>query len=400
MPAQSDKGGGAIFWGSLLLAASVGFGLGGFCVYHFYVPRNDTTTADESVASEEAADTVVARGRIQPRNGILSLGVPTPDRIRQLKVKEGDRVEKDAPLVVLDSEVMRGLEWESAKIQRQQAKARLEAITANGEAQIHVEELRRDQIDKLAPIEIKALRSKIDFLKVQEENAVANYKHMEAAGDTIAAQDKEKQKLAGRQVNSEYIATESQLTKLTTSNALNLRLADAQLLAARAELKQSQSAISLDLLDTQIKEAKERLNETQIHAPTKGKILRLFVHEGELVHGGPILQMADVENMIVLAEVYETDINRVKEKQKATITSRIFQKGKNELTGRVFWIASSVGKAQTTPLDPRAAVDNRIVEVKIALDKPGDAAHLIDHQVTVAIDTTSTNSSHPDRDGR
>ncbi|HTU92720.1 MAG TPA: HlyD family efflux transporter periplasmic adaptor subunit, partial [Gemmataceae bacterium] len=122
-----------------------------------------------------------------------------------------------------------------------------------------------------------------------------------------------------------------------------------------------------------------------ILAPSNGKILRLLVHEGELVQAKPILQMANVDKMIVLTEVYETDIQRVRVGQDATITSHIFNDDENSLTGKVVWIAGTVGKAEVIPLDPRAAVDNRVVDVKIELDQPRRVADLIGHQVRVTI---------------
>ena len=92
----------------------------------------------------------MALGRIEPKDGVLSLGVPVPDRIRRILKNEGDPVSKGEALAVLDSEVMRELERKLAVIQREQAEKRLTAIEENGNAQIHVEQLRRDQIEQLA----------------------------------------------------------------------------------------------------------------------------------------------------------------------------------------------------------------------------------------------------------
>jgi HlyD family secretion protein len=102
--------------------------------------------------------------------------------------------------------------------------------------------------------------------------------------------------------------------------------------------------------------------------------------------------MANTEQMVVLTEVYETDIQRVKIGQKAKISSPIFKR-EDALTGTVMWKASNIGKAQVVPLDPRAAVDNRIVEVKVALDQSERVADLIGHQVRVEIDSGPTAGS-------
>ncbi len=389
MPAPSKKGGRGVLWGPLLVVATaIGFGLGGFSVFYYLRYYNVESPQDTSPEPSEEFDKVVALGRIEPKEGVLSLGIPVPDRIRRILKNEGDCVRKGEALAILDSEVMRELERKLAVIQREQAEKRLTAIEENGTAQIHVEQLRRDQIEQLEAIESEALESKIEFLKAQEKNTQKDYERYVAAGDTIAKQDIEKQNLAYQQVRAERIATESQLKKLHKSSKLNLGVADAQLKAAEADLKQSKSAISPQLLDTQVKQADERLKETKILAPSDGRILRIFKRDGELVHGEPILQMANVDQMIVLTEVYETDIKRVKPGQEATITSHIFQeKKKDALKGKVIWIAGTVGKAQVVPLDPRAAVDNRVVDVKIELEHPKRVADLIGHQVHVIIHT-------------
>lgn len=389
MPPPSEKRGHTVLWISLIFVGlAIGVAVGALGM-HWYADRAQNNDTGDAPEPSRDFDKVVALGRIEPRDGVLSLGVPTPDRLRKLLVHAGKKVKRNEPLAILDSEVMRKLEKKMAIVQRNQAKDRLEAITANGEAQIHVAEIRSEEIEKVEPLEIKALQSKIAFLETQKRNAHRDYDRYVAAGDTIADQDKEKQRLLWQQAEMELIASQSQLKKLRASSALKLKEANRQVQAAQAELTQSKSAISLSLLDMQIEQAEERLKETQILAPSDGKILNIFVHEGELVRGQPILQMADVNHMLVLTEVYETDIERVKVGQTATVTSHIFTKDKNPLRGKVVWIAGSVGKARVVPLDPRAAVDNRVVDVKVELDDPKSVANLIGHQVRVEIQTGS-----------
>ncbi|HWG45750.1 MAG TPA: efflux RND transporter periplasmic adaptor subunit [Gemmataceae bacterium] len=391
MPAQPEKRGRMAFWGTVLAVAIVLALVGGGIAFYLHYTSSTPETAGEK-EPERALDKVVALGRIEPKESILALGMPTPDRIDRIAVKEGEHVKKGQLLAVLDSEVVREQERKVAVIQREQAEKRLQAITASGEAQIRVEEVRRDQIEQVEPLEIEAQDTKIKYLQAQEKNAQKDYERYLAAGDTIADQDKEKQRLLLNQIQTELIAAQCQHKKMLKSRELNRTLARAQLEAARAELKRSQSTISFELLDKEVDQAKERVKETQLRAPSAGKILRILVHEGELVHGQPILQLANTREMIVLTEVYETDIQRVEIGQKATITSHIFKRA-DALTGRVVWKGSSIGKARVVDLDPRAAVDNRIVDVKVELDQPQRVADLIGHQVRVEIATGSSDDS-------
>jgi HlyD family secretion protein len=388
MPAQPEKrGGAALGVAAAVVALAIGFILGGAAIYmygHTIWPAESSGSAQPS----EVLDKVVALGRIEPEDGVLSLGVPTPDRIAEIKVEEGAHVKKNQELVVLDSKVLRDLERQLAVIQRQQAEKRLEAVKVSGDAQVQVEQDRLDQIKEVGPLEIEAQDSKIKFLQAQEKNARKDYERYTAAGDTVAEQDKEKQRLLLEQIQTELIAAQCQYKKMLKSQDLNRRAAKAQLNAAKAERDRNKSAISLELLDKQVEQADERVKETRLYAPSAGKILRILVRAGELVRGQPILQMANTERMIVMAEVYETDIQRVRVGQKATITSHIFKRD-DALTGKVVWKGSSIGKAQVIDLDPRAAVDNRVVDVKIQLDQSNRVADLIGHQVRVEIETSS-----------
>ncbi len=344
MPPPREKHGRAVLWLPLtLLAVAVGFVLGGITVYLYGNTGSPIEPRGGAEESNGGLDTVVALGRIEPKDGVRSLGVLTPDRVARIKVKEGDPVKKDEELVILDSGVMRELELKLAVIQRDQAEKRLNAITASGEAQIRVDEVHRDQVEKVEPLEIKAQDSKVMLLQAQVANARKDAGRYSAAGDTIAEQDKEKQRLVLHQLEAELVAAQCQREKMLKGRELNRSLAKAQLEASQAELKRNQSAISLDLLDKQIDEADERLTASRIRAPCAGKVLRILVREGELVGGQPVLQMANTEQMIVVAEVYETDIHRVEIGQQATITSHIFRPA-DALTGEVVWKGSSIGK--------------------------------------------------------
>lgn len=384
MPAQSPRRGRVVLWVALTLLALLAGVVLGAVALHWYTGGTAPPESTGAAESVPELDKVTALGRIEPKDGVLSLGVPTPDRVRRLKVAEGDKVQKGALLAVLDGQVMRELERDLAVLERDQARKRLEAVSTSGAAQVHVEEIRRQQIEKLEPLEIDAQESKIKFLEARRANAQKDYERYLAAGDTIAEQDKEKQRLLLDQIETELAEARSQQRKLRETRQLDRKMANAQLEAAQAERDRSRSAISLEVLDKQINQAEERLKETELRAPTTGIILRLLVHEGELVHGQPIVQMANTEKMIVVAEVYETDIERVHVGQKATMTSHIF-KEKDALTGRVVWKGMSVGKGREIDLDPRAAVDRRVVDVKIELDQSKPAATLIGHQVHVRI---------------
>ncbi len=173
--------------------------------------------------------------------------------------------------------------------------------------------------------------------------------------------------------------------KLTRGHDLNLRQAEARVRAARANLDRLRSEISLPTLQKQQALAALRLEESQLRAPVAGRVLHVLLHQGELVGSQAILQMANTEHMIVVAEIYETDILRVKEGQRVTVESKVVPPP--ALTGTVIAKGGSIARGREYALDPRAAVDTRVVEVKVRLDQGERVADLIGLQVTVRIDT-------------
>jgi len=86
--------------------------------------------------------------------------------------------------------------------------------------------------------------------------------------------------------------------------------------------------------------------------------------------------------MYAIAEVYETDIARVRVGQPATINSRAIGK---QLGGVVERIRQQVRKLDQLGTDPAARKDARIVEVEIRLDNSAPAAGLTNLQVEIVI---------------
>ena len=89
--------------------------------------------------------------------------------------------------------------------------------------------------------------------------------------------------------------------------------------------------------------------------------------------------------MFVLAEVYETDIGRVRVGQRATISGDPL--GTTILTGVVERIAHNVKDAAVMPGDTVSFSDKRIVETLIRLDQNEPACNLIGGRVIVVIQT-------------
>ena len=94
--------------------------------------------------------------------------------------------------------------------------------------------------------------------------------------------------------------------------------------------------------------------------------------------------MGDTSLMRAVAEVYETDIARVKIGQVATITSRALP---HPITGKVVRIGNMVFKNDVLNVDPAARADARVVEVWIDLEDATLTERLTNLTVDVVINT-------------
>ncbi len=118
------------------------------------------------------------------------------------------------------------------------------------------------------------------------------------------------------------------------------------------------------------------LMNTELRAPIDGTVLRLNARVGERPGERGILELADNDRMEALLEIYESDINRVRVGQRASVTSENggFQ---GVLAGTVSRISPQVRQREVLSTDPTRDADARIVEVRLRLD-PGDARRVRD----------------------
>ena len=111
-------------------------------------------------------------------------------------------------------------------------------------------------------------------------------------------------------------------------------------------------------------------------------MIEVHARAGERVGPEGIIELGRTDAMFAIAEVYETDITRVRLGQTARITSPALP---GPLTGKVDWINLKVGKQDALGTDPAARKDARVVEVEIRLDESAGVAGLTNLQVEVEI---------------
>ena len=131
---------------------------------------------------------------------------------------------------------------------------------------------------------------------------------------------------------------------------------------AQKELESAQAAV---------KKAQADLAQSFVRSPIDGEILKINTWPGELVKPETgIVELGRTEQMYVSAEVYETDISRVKAGQEAVIRADGVV---GDLKGTIEKVGLKIGRPNVLGTDPVQDADARVVEVKIRL-LPEDSA--------------------------
>lgn len=151
------------------------------------------------------------------------------------------------------------------------------------------------------------------------------------------------------------------------------QVAEAGLEEARAQL----SAVQADLVT-----AEAQVELATVRSPRTAVVLKIHAHAGERVSSEGILELGTTDQMYVIAEVYETDVTRVRPGQRARIHSRALSQ---DLTGTVERLGLKVGRLTNLGTDPTLKSDARVVDVEIRLDDSAAAAALTNLEVEVLI---------------
>ena len=382
------------FQWSLLLAVTTFVSVG--CTLPF-----SETTEDEALPVSVEIDSVVALGRIEPEGEVIRLSVPNAadSRVNEIRVSEGNRVEAQQVIAVLQGAERRQADLSSAYALVRQRQAEL-SQQQNGNVKPAALEAQRETIARLqAQLEAQRRQRQAAIEKAQavlreSQTKYQRYQRLASAG----AIERTALDVAQRdyQTAQADLALE-QSTQEETERTLSAQIAEEQ--ARLIELGQvlpenvEIAAAQLEQAQMQVSQSQADLDDVLVRSPVAGQILRINTQVGEQVNTQQgIVELAQTDQMMVIAEVYETDIRKVRLNQPAKITSE-YGGVEAELIGEVEQIGLQIAKANfgEEEADPTQDVNARIVIVKIRLN-PEDSdrvAALTGMQVRVAIDTGS-----------
>lgn len=377
------------FW--LLIAALLVVGVGSTLVV-----RNVLQTRQEAREQAELPPPrqvkVVALGRVEPVSQVIDVATAEAGRIARLEVQEGDRVEQGQILAYLDTYDVRRAERDVAASQLSEARAQLAAETTLGNSQVQEANTRVGQIDEPQQAAIAAQQAAIQSLQAElnvAEIDLARFQQLNESG-AISRQELDRQRATVERLRADLANATATRQRLEQARLNDIRNAQAQVNSARATTTRAQVASQVDSAAQSLALAEAQLARTIIRAPQAGQVLDIFAYPGEAVSptGEPILALGDTDQMVVVAEVYETDIGLVEVGQPVTITSRNGAFSET-LTGTVSEIGLQIAKNDVLDDDPAANADARVVEVRVRVDQSEAVAALTNLQVDVAIDIES-----------
>jgi HlyD family secretion protein len=320
----------------------------------YLLQARETPPAPARLTLEDAG--VGALGRVEPASRLRRLGAPggmNVTRLGRLLVEEGQEVAKDQLLAELADAPQKDAQTARAAAALAEAEARLALTRAAGRAE-----------------ERRAQQARLAALRAAEASAAREAERADrlvpsGAGGVAEA---ERRRFAAIRAAAEAAEAEAELARLQSPRPEDLAVAEAQRDAALAGHRAATAEAEL----------------SRIRAPIAGTILQLYAWPGDLLGEDGLLDMADLSAIDVVADVYETDLPRLRLGQLAEV---IVPGAPQRLTARLREIGWQVRRTTQAGTDPVAAIDARTVPVRLALDAEGVAllARRTNMQVQVAI---------------
>jgi HlyD family secretion protein len=260
---------------------------------------------------------LVALARLEPSSRVVSLGSATTDVLKELLVEEGSEIVEGQILVLLENYALRGAELEAARLKLDRA--------------------------ELRPLDVEAQEARLRAIEAELEYArseVGSQKGLSEKGFSAGKEFRDAQ--------------------------LRVRRAEEQKKEAEAELRRIEASANLEALEArnQVFQAEARLEQTMIRSPLDGRVLRVLIHEGELVSGRPIIRVGSTQDMYALGEVHANEIRLVVSGQRASFSSPALPA---PLDGVVESVGAMIHGNNITGEDPNRPTGMRVVQVRVRL---------------------------------
>src|SRR4051794_32872672 len=311
------------------------------------------TVQTGTVVRQDLTSLVTASGEIKPRN-YINIGANAQGELKEILVKEGDRVRKGQMLARIEST------QPQADVKAQEAAVNsAEADSSANEAGL-----------KAADENVRTFQAAIDKDKSDLDHAKADYDRSQSLYNEhlLAKQDFELRKFAYEAQQATVRQSEMRLIQARAQR----EQAAAQLSSAQKRIAQAQAGLV---------RFNDLLNKRNVFAPLDGVVTNLPVRVGETVVPGvqnsaasTIMTIADMSLITAEVKVDETDIVNVKMQQAVDVSNDAMGAGKTfkrhviEIGNTAILRSTGVAASQSA-VSSQEAKDFKVV---VALDAPPD----------------------------
>lgn len=420
--------------GVLMTAALV---TGAVTTYH--LARLQSATSSSPVISQSVEITpksVAATGYLEPQGEVIKISAPAfmeGAKVSRLLVKQGDQIKSGQVIAILDNHDRLKAALRQAQTQVKVAEARLSQVKAGAKkGDINAQDARFERTQAELQGQITTQRATIASLeaklagersaqlatieRINAELQIARlncdrYQSLYQQG-AVAAQQRDNYCLQQNTTQETLKEAQANLERIVSTNQEQIAEARANLnrtiATNRQQIQEAQATLNsvaevrpvdVKLAQTQLESAIATVQQAQaeydlafVRSPRNSRVIKIHTWPGEVVGNDGIVELGKTDQMYVTAEVYETDITRVRVDQTATIKA---QGVVDELTGTVEEVGWKISTKNALGTDPVADVDARVVEVKIRLDPQSSqkVANLTNLQVNIIINTGDTQAS-------
>lgn len=411
----------AVLVGGMLIGVSI------FTVRHFKV--NSVPT---QVKASTPFLTVSALGYLEPFGEIVQVAASagtTGARLEKLLVTTGDLVKAKQVLAILDLQVQyqAALEQAQSRVSVNEAQlAKVKEGAKQGEIQAQISQVERLRIERDNQVtaqlsKIARFRAELQGEKTAQlamiKRLAAEYQNAKTDKDRfellyhsggISESEYESVKLKAEAAKQQWNEAEAVMYRIQTSRQAEIAEAEAilkqiqsgqskQIRSAEANLNRIVEVRPIDIKIAQaelieakanLRQARAMLETAYIRAPQTGKVLKIHTREGETIRSTGdnlgILDLGYTQQMVVVAEVYDSDVVKIKVGQPVTVKAISVRE---TLRGEVMEIGRIVQRRNVINTDPTANIDARIVEIRAQLDQKSSqkVANLTNLQVDVSI---------------